>query len=126
VVAIVIAAIIGSALGVTFGLRQGGPLGDQLGAGGRPTIVVATAAAAPSSSPSPRPVAATPTGVVAAATPAPGAATYVVKPGDTLRSIAQAQYGDPEQWPKIYDANKDVIGGDPDALKAGTTLQIPP
>jgi len=49
-----------------------------------------------------------------------------VQPGDTLRSIAQDQYGDAGQWPKIYQANRDQIGDDPDALVAGQTLQIPP
>jgi nucleoid-associated protein YgaU len=50
---------------------------------------------------------------------------YVVQPGDTLRSIARDEYGDPEQWPRVYDANRDVIGSDPDTLRAGTRLRIP-
>jgi len=69
-----------------------------------------------------------PSNVVAGATPpAPAASTqYVVQPGDTLRSIALEQYGDAEQWQRIYDANRSAIGPNPDALVAGMTLEIPP
>ena len=119
------AAAVGVVIGNTLGGRQGGPLGSQSEGNGRPTIVVGTVAAAPSvvvsvASPSP-------STVVAGATAATVTSTqYLVKPGDTLRSIAQDQYGDAEQWPKIYEANKDTIGPDPDALVTGTMLQIPP
>ncbi|MBV9134602.1 MAG: LysM peptidoglycan-binding domain-containing protein [Chloroflexi bacterium] len=117
-----------AAIGVLLGSRLGGltgPLSSQAGGNGRPTIVVATTAAAPSvavTAPSPSAV---PSSVVAGAT-AVAATQYVVQPGDTLRSIAEAQYGDAGQWPRIYDANRDAIGSNPDALVAGTTLQIPP
>jgi nucleoid-associated protein YgaU len=50
----------------------------------------------------------------------------VVQPGDTLQGIAEEQYGDAGLWPKIYDANREAIGPNPDALVAGTTLHIPP
>jgi LysM repeat protein len=116
-------------VGVLIGSRLGGltgPLSSGSGGNGRPTIVVGTAVAAPSvavSGPSPSPG---PSTVVAGATTVAAATQYVVQPGDTLRSIAQDQYGDAEQWPRIYDANRDTIGGNPDALVAGTTLQIPP
>jgi nucleoid-associated protein YgaU len=43
-----------------------------------------------------------------------------------MRSIAQQVYGDPALWPRIYDANRDVIGPNPDSLQAGTRLRIPP
>ena len=118
--ALIVAAVVGAAIGIMLGTR-GSPLAAQAGAGGRPTIVVATPAvvAAPSVSvvPSPSP------SVVSSAVAS--AESYVVKPGDTLRSIAQDRYGDAAQWPRIYDANRDVIGPDPDALIAGTTLTIP-
>jgi len=118
------AALIGLALGALLGGRQGGPLANQPGGNGRPTIVVGTVAAAPSAvanlaSPSPSSVA------TAGASASTSGREYVVQPGDTLRSIAQDQYGDASQWPKIYQANRDLIGDDPDALVAGTTLQIP-
>jgi len=37
-------------------------------------------------------------------------ATYVVQNGDTLMSIAQKFYGDPEQWRAIYSLNSDRLG----------------
>ena len=52
--------------------------------------------------------------------------TYEIQSGDTLLSIAEQFYGDTSQWRKIYDANRDVIGSNPDALKVGTSLKIPP
>ena len=51
--------------------------------------------------------------------------TYVTQPGDSLWSIAEKFYGNGALWPKIYAANKEVIGGDPDAIYAGMTLTIP-
>lgn len=50
---------------------------------------------------------------------------YTVQPGDTLLSIAQDVYGDATQWQKIYDANKDTVGPDPDTLQVGQQLSIP-
>jgi nucleoid-associated protein YgaU len=43
-----------------------------------------------------------------------------------MRSIAQKVYGDANSWPRLYDANRDVIGPDPDTLQPGTLLRIPP
>jgi nucleoid-associated protein YgaU len=51
---------------------------------------------------------------------------YEIQSGDTLGVIAQKCYGDPTQWRPIYDANKETIGSDPDKLKLGTKLNIPP
>lgn len=122
---VVIAAIvIGSAIGAWMGTRQGGALSSEGTPNGRPTIVVGTAAAVkPSAAPSPS-LAVAPT-VVAGAS-AEASSEYTVQPGDTLRTIAEQQYGDPTAWPRIYEANRDAIGPDPDALKAGTRLQLPP
>jgi nucleoid-associated protein YgaU len=49
----------------------------------------------------------------------------VVQPGDSLRSIAMNQYGDANAWPRIYAANRALIGPDPDALEAGMSLTLP-
>jgi nucleoid-associated protein YgaU len=46
--------------------------------------------------------------------------------GDTLATIAQQYYEDSGQWRKIYEANKDAIGEDPDSIKIGQSLKIPP
>jgi hypothetical protein len=48
--------------------------------------------------------------------------TYVVQAGDRLDAIAAAQYGDPERWPIIADANGIVR---PRFLTPGTLLVIP-
>ncbi len=52
--------------------------------------------------------------------------TYTVKEGDTLSVIAKKIYGDESDYQKIYDANKDLIGPDPDLIKVGQELTIPP
>jgi LysM repeat protein len=58
------------------------------------------------------------------AQPIPGS-NYTVQPGDTLSGIAQQAYGDGNEWPKIYDANKQVIGKDPNVIRPGEVLYIP-
>jgi nucleoid-associated protein YgaU len=52
---------------------------------------------------------------------------YTVQPGDTLSIIAQKFYGDGSEasWRKIYEANRAVIGNDPNQLQAGMVLVIP-
>lgn len=51
--------------------------------------------------------------------------TYTVQSGDTLWDIAQRAYADPEDWDTIYNANKQVIGNDPNLIKPGQVLHIP-
>ncbi len=50
--------------------------------------------------------------------------TYVVVSGDSLSKIAQRQYGDMNQWRRIYEANQDQIK-DPDLIHPGQKLRIP-
>ncbi|MDI6872284.1 MAG: LysM peptidoglycan-binding domain-containing protein [Bacillota bacterium] len=50
---------------------------------------------------------------------------YVVKPGDSLYSIARTQLGSGSKWRTIYDANKATIGPDPNKLTAGMKLVMP-
>lgn len=50
--------------------------------------------------------------------------TYTVKPGDSLSSIAQRLYGDPDRWTEILEANRDTLTN-PDALESGMVLKIP-
>lgn len=70
--------------------------------------------------------------IIPAASPQPAAApadsgqTHTVTEGDTLASIAQQYYEDSAQWRKIYEANRDAIGADPDSIKIGQSLKIPP
>ncbi len=49
----------------------------------------------------------------------------MVRPGDTLPSIAEKVYGDAGRWPAIYAANRDVIGNKPNQIKIGAQLTIP-
>jgi nucleoid-associated protein YgaU len=49
---------------------------------------------------------------------------YVVRPGDTLRSIAARVYGDEARWADLFRANRRAIRN-PDALDVGTTLTVP-
>ena len=54
-----------------------------------------------------------------------GSHTYTVKDGDTLASISRKFYKTSRRWKEIRDANEKKID-DPDNLKAGVTLTIPP
>jgi LysM repeat protein len=67
-----------------------------------------------------------------AASPLPGpgpqaageATVYEVKPGDTLSAIAQRFYGKASLYPKIFEANRDILTN-PDLIKVGQKLKIP-
>src|SRR5579872_2330704 len=50
---------------------------------------------------------------------------YAVQQGDTLTSLAQQAYGDGNVWQVIYNANKQVIGNDPNHIVPGEVLSIP-
>ena len=56
---------------------------------------------------------------------APSKKTYTVKSGDSLWKIAASFLGDGSKWNKIYEANKTVIGGNPNLLQPGQILTIP-
>ncbi len=63
-----------------------------------------------------------------AAAPAPAAEKveyYEIKSGDSLSLIAKHFYGDPMQYPRIYDANRAVIGDNPDLIFPGQKIRIP-
>jgi nucleoid-associated protein YgaU len=51
-----------------------------------------------------------------------GQETYTVKSGDSLSKIGQ-HHG--VAWREIYEANKDVIGDNPDKIFPGQKLRIP-
>ncbi len=135
-------AMVCGALALSVGVGCGG------GSAAQPTappaqvaltaVVVASPQRPPLTSPGPSPVGTGAASVTTAATSttnaaSPGASvgpgseqTYEVQSGDTLLSIADQFYGDVTKWRGIYDANKDVIGDNPDALKIGMKLKIPP
>lgn len=56
--------------------------------------------------------------------PAPAQHTYTVQPGDNLTRIATRFYGN-SNWQKIYDANRGVIGGNPNLIRPGQVIVIP-
>ena len=63
-------------------------------------------------------------GPVGSAGTATAEGTYTVVSGDSLSKIAKREYGDMNQWRRIYEANKDQIK-DPDLIHPGQTLRIP-
>ncbi len=60
-----------------------------------------------------------------AGTPEQTSKTYTVKPGDCLWNIAKAIYGKGSDYTKIYNANKGVIGSNPNLIYAGQVFTIP-
>ncbi len=64
----------------------------------------------------------------APAAPAPAAEReskmYTVQKGDTLSEIAQKFYGDPSEFPRIFEANRPMLK-DPDEIYPGQVLRIP-
>ena len=56
---------------------------------------------------------------------APQGKFYTVVAGDTLSKISKAQYGDANQYMKIFEANKPMLK-DPNKIYPGQVLRIPP
>ncbi len=56
---------------------------------------------------------------------APAQDTYTVQSGDSLSKIAKSHYGDAGDWKRIYEANKTLIGANPDLIHPGQRLVIP-
>lgn len=54
-----------------------------------------------------------------------GGQTYEVKSGDNLSKISKQFYGDPNEYMRIYYANRDKLR-DPDKIQVGQQLTIPP
>ncbi len=53
-----------------------------------------------------------------------GFAQYTVASGDTLSGIALGQYGDANQWPRLFEANRNQITN-PNLIFPGQVLRIP-
>jgi nucleoid-associated protein YgaU len=56
---------------------------------------------------------------------APAAQFYTVVKGDTLSKIAKQFYGNANEYPRIFEANKPMLK-DPDKIYPGQNLRIPP
>jgi len=63
-------------------------------------------------------------GIICSAVYADGESTYKVIKGDTLSKIAGKMYNDVNQWPKIMEANKNILSN-PNAIAVGQVLTIP-
>ena len=50
---------------------------------------------------------------------------YEVVAGDSLSKIAKREYGNVNEWKRIFDANQDVLEN-PDKIYPGQKLKIPP
>lgn len=50
--------------------------------------------------------------------------TYEVVSGDSLSKIAKREYGNASEWPRIYEANRDILD-DPNKIRPGQKLKIP-
>ena len=59
------------------------------------------------------------------ATPADESKYYTVLKGDNLSKISKQFYGDPNKYPKIFEANKPMLTH-PDKIYPGQLLRIPP
>jgi nucleoid-associated protein YgaU len=53
-----------------------------------------------------------------------GGQVYTVKAGDTLSKISKQYYGDPNEYMRIFYANRDKLK-DPDKIQVGQQLTIP-
>ena len=49
---------------------------------------------------------------------------YVIKKGDTLSALAKKHYGNAMDYPRIFEANREVIK-DPDLIFVGQKIRIP-
>ncbi|MDN4645584.1 LysM peptidoglycan-binding domain-containing protein [Arthrobacter sp. PsM3] len=65
--------------------------------------------------------------------PAGQGAEVTVRPGDSLWSLSAARLGPYASdvdialdWPRVYEANRDTIGGNPHLLRPGQVLRLPP
>jgi LysM repeat protein len=63
--------------------------------------------------------------VVAPASAASAPSSYTIRAGDCLWNIAKNQLGDGMKWQDIFNANKDILGSNPDLIHPGTTINLP-
>lgn len=93
---------------VKFNLKQWRDYGTR-------TVNIQLAASKPKAAATPRRSAAAPS----------SAQSYTVVKGDCLWNIAKKFYGDGSKYTVIYNANRSVIGGNPNLIYPGQVLTIP-
>jgi nucleoid-associated protein YgaU len=49
---------------------------------------------------------------------------YVIQKGDSLSAVAKRYYGNAKDYPRIFDANREVIKN-PDLIYPGQKIRIP-
>jgi uncharacterized protein YidB (DUF937 family) len=105
-----------------------GGLGAAVAAGAAAKIFGKDKEETPEAAKTPAPAgaaAASPAAAPAAeARPAAATTRYTVVSGDTLSKIAKRHYGRADQWPRIFEANRDILK-DPDRIYPGQELRIP-
>jgi nucleoid-associated protein YgaU len=55
---------------------------------------------------------------------APTFKMYTIKSGDSLSKIAKREYGNANDWRRIFEANQDIIKN-PDKIFPGQEIKIP-
>jgi nucleoid-associated protein YgaU len=50
---------------------------------------------------------------------------HVVEEGETLQSLAARFYGSAREWRRLYEANREVLGEDPNLPRPGVELRVP-
>lgn len=116
----IMAIAAGGAIGATLGLvkaMRGGKSEDQPAAGAMPEGPEVPVTQQPAKAPAPAPPATPPTkGANKSKT------GHKVKRGDTLSTIAKRHNVD---WRKLYEANKETIGANPNLIRPGMELRLP-
>lgn len=57
--------------------------------------------------------------------PAGEPAVHTVEEGETLQSLAARFYGSATEWQRLYEANRELLGDDPNLPPPGTDLLVP-
>ncbi|MEM0913042.1 MAG: LysM peptidoglycan-binding domain-containing protein [Planctomycetota bacterium] len=51
---------------------------------------------------------------------------HTIQSGENLSSIAQRYYGKAARWRVLFNANRDILGNNPNAIRAGMVIAVPP
>src|SRR5699024_9746036 len=51
---------------------------------------------------------------------------YTLRRGDSLSTVAARELGNGARWTEIYKLNRDVIGPNPDGVRDGMKIKLPP